>query len=506
VVRVHCTPVSTLDPVVLCPIRFNWETVRSYRCRLIKVDGVCVDFSFRKNIHQQIAPEFKIAFCSLGTHGQNYACTPHALVQASKKRMFGVRENLAIHTELYENQCQFRTRIGFEKFRAHYIVSLAKTYDYHQAVDAWLNEAHAKKKERLLNDAKRFRKGWLRKDYRKYGDYKLKPDEILARKKQLRTIGEISGLSAFESGALAGPHKEAFTHPFIYRSCVFVYIPGPRADSMDQAIDVLISVKTKYKLAMIIFSDDSCISYKDGQGEILFINCDIKACDASMFWPVLNMVEKVMCSGDPAVSVYIRSAMKQLKKPIRLINRCNPKKEYLEISYNENHCGLLSGHGFTTYANNMAQVFGFISMVDSISRRRISVDRAPEVFERAWFRAGFQAKIKEGICRDFRDLQFLKHSWVFVDGAYKPWVNLSCWFKKFGYMDGKSFIPDLKGVSIEEKGRAFLGEIVYSRREWGTHCVSQAFEHVFPKRQGFSCDSHRERAQTYWDKRRGSVN
>jgi hypothetical protein len=407
-----------------------------------------------------------------------YALTPDALVGASIKRLFGVRENELYHTQLVLNQQDTYHLGGLQRFKEHFCRHLVKTEDYNLMVREWIDQAHPKKELRLRVEKKLRATGRMYKDYRSYVDYKLKPGEFLAPGKQLRTIGEISESSAFEHGPVADSQKACFCEPFVYRGCVMQFIPGPRSESLATARDLLLSVHNRYRMAMIIYSDDSVMAVRHG-GDVVYVNMDISACDASMFYPIFEFAQTVLCEADPVIADVILSSFKQCKKPIKLINRCSErpaKQGFIRVKLQYGHYCLPSGFSGTTLLNNFAQVFIFVRLADGLNRglfRRLGLQRA---IAKCAEQAGFI--MKADICRGFYDVQFLKHSWSLVDGEWQPYVNLACWVRKFGYIDKQ--LP--RGDTLEDRYLDFLSDIVVSRNNWGSTPLSAAFQARFKRR------------------------
>nr|QIP68020.1 MAG: ORF3 [Bremia lactucae associated ssRNA 2] len=421
--------------------------------------------------------ESLFSMIGFGTGAYSYALNPDSLIGGASKRLLSIRDNNpTTHVEMATLQGETLRTAGLRRFKQHFVRYHQKVLNYSEKVHEWLNMPHDKKELRLRVSKKYTRKGKLWRDTRSYVDYKSKPGELLAKGKQLRAIGEISDISAFELGPLATDMKHTFCEPFVYRNCVLMFVPGPKEELLQEGLELLLSVKTSYRMAMIIFSDDSCIAVRH-RGKMVLINNDISACDASMFSPIFTFAQETLIAADPKVAAVVRNSFKQCRKKIRLVNphvdKFNAGGEHIDIPIRKGQYVLPSGFAGTTLLNNFAEVFLFVRMADSF--RRVP-DNIKEHLERAAYKAGFKVKID--ICRSIEDLQFLKHSWSFEGDHLVPYVNLGAWVRGFGLI--KSQLPAKKGLTLEDRYQSFLGDIVFSRGNWGSHVISDAFKERFP--------------------------
>ena len=244
--RAWPTPTKPLGEFLLCDFRFDlWrESVKSKGVNLRFVgprgERRLVDFSFKTLSHTQEKEEYVLCVSSFATGGRKYACTPEGLRRGAIKRLLGVRENNpAYHQGLVEAQERLCTDGRMSHFVRWYKTHLPPMEDYDELVYKWLVQPHPLRALRLKNAKGAQRLGWMWYDHRSYVDYKLKPEEILADGKQLRCIGEISNLSAFELGPLADVHKKVFTSVYSYRKCGMKFIAGPSEEEMTAAFDFL---------------------------------------------------------------------------------------------------------------------------------------------------------------------------------------------------------------------------------------------------------------------------
>jgi hypothetical protein len=438
------------------------------------------NFRFNEASFTQDSPEYELVFAGFGCGTNRYACTPETLCRGAKKRLFGVRENNVLHhLDLVSYQAQHVRSQGPRRFRNFFSARINRDEGYEGLLTKWLELAHPKKKLRAAVKAKQDARGCRYIDTRRYVDYKLKPQEFLAKGKQLRCIGEISDVSAFEHGPIADLEKKVFGEAFHYRCGVAVFIPGPREENLKMAIDCLLDGPERVRY--IYFSDDSCIAVKCVDG-VFLANMDLSWSDGSMFFPEFEYAIDVLCT-DEVRKTQIRSAFKQCQKPIRLINRANRVagrgkrfEAWMEVKLKEGHYCLPSGFSGTTLMNNFSQILCFTSVVDSLNRRAFRKDQMEEILSRAFKEAGFSAKVLP--CEHVEDLQFLKHSWSFGENGWKPYVNLACWLRGYGSIFGH--IGSFEGATLQSRCEAFMADIVFSRENWGDHVLSRAFKCAYP--------------------------
>lgn len=465
------------------------------------------DFNFRIDRNVQDGGESELVCAGFATGAARYACTPEALRRGAIKRLLSVRENdIDHHIGLVENQARCALGAGPRKFKREFHARVEASQSYQALLEEWVEMPHPKRKLRQSCRSKAESRGRPLVDSRKYVDYKLKPGELLKPENcQMRTIGEISDLSAFEHGPVAALQKEVFAEPFYYRNGVAVFIPGPREENMRLAYEVLTS--TQRRVNYIYFSDDSCISVKCEDG-IYFANLDLSWSDGSMFYPEFEFAIETLAVGQ--YEQQVRNAFKQCQKPIRLINRNAGKRdatgkkvnrrrleEFIEIPLRAGHYVLASGFSGTTIMNNFSQIMFFSEIANAFNRRSCRKNAVADRILQAAKRAGLTVKVLE--CETIEGLQFLKHSWAIDEstGEYAPYVNLACWLRGFGIIKGH--LPGKKGWSLERRFRAFNAEVTFARANWGSTPLSDAFQDLFPESArltGFERYQDNERLRT----------
>lgn len=462
----------------MCEERFNWAKVRTKRAKC-EVRGGVANMGFDTAPGLQENTEHVLSYAGFGTGASSYACTPDNLIRGARKRLLGVRQNnVEEHLQLVKNQLLCTETAGCRAFKRHFAREIKPLRDALARQQEWVEAPHPKRGLRRRVAAKNHARGKFVKDYRAYTDYKSKPGELLAAGKQLRAIGEISDESAFELGPSASLHKDVYAVPFYFGCGVSTFIKGPTDTELSRAFELLINGPTVVR--HIYFSDDSCLAVSCLDG-LFLCNIDFSWSDGSMFWPAFEYAKSVW-SQDVLAREEIANSFLQCQKPIRLINRVAGFKpgtttpyEYIEIPLAEGHYALASGYGGTTNMNNNSQGLFFSAMM-SLNFEGRSKKEIPDLVHAAARMAGLQVKVD--VCEVVEDIQFLKHSWVRSDGEYKPMVNLACWLRGLGMVQGHAYGDGV--MQLRERLARFTGDVVESRANWGSTSLSDAFRLAFP--------------------------
>lgn len=412
-----------------------------------------------------------------------YAITPITELRAGMKRMFFEREMNEFclqrgltHEDLMRNQERHSLSVGIVKSVQHFLSVFDRSKIYDDLFNEWLSAPCAKRAYRNSLAVERAKEGReMIEDYTPHSRntvYSGKPQESLADGKQLRATAEPGPYSSFELGPVFPLVKKAFASDFVYRQCRCTFVPGPKKEYLLEAFDRM--VNPRYKLEIVFFSDDCCISIR-GRTTVKYGDGDFEKADASIGRPVLESLHNKIKKARPELTRIINHSYWQCKKPIRFKNP-HHRKSKLVIPIRQGQCVMPSGYSGTTAANNEAQIFFFTAFADLLSRipnSRIDQLDPSILVQTAGVRAGFMVKFIPA--NKLQELSFLK-CWPFIrdDGSMgvQPVQALP-----FRNQDIKS---DL-GLKLDEAVKSFYGEVVYSRRCWGNTSIQQAFEKVFPR-------------------------
>jgi len=254
--------------------------------------------------------------------------------------------------------------------------------------------------------------------------WKFKPGEISKFGKAGRIIVDCGVAASLQTVPWACYVKHAMDQvEFRYKgcSCVFTNSPSPEV-----VRDLLLSTwKSSDRIRLIFFSDDNVLSIN---GDIY--NGDFATNDGTKFWEFQDLALRAQQCPDKIHSIILG----QTRLPIRLIS-CDDRHTVLFRSL----AGYLpSGRGDTTNMNNMAQMAGFIALVDSVAQSSHDIVKVYETVGH---------KISLESCARLCDMQFLKMSLVTdTDGLPQAVVNPGVVLRASGTcrgdLPGRGSLPD----------------------------------------------------------------
>jgi len=244
--------------------------------------------------------------------------------------------------------------------------------------------------------------------------------------------------------------KKEMTKPLFLtdgdRRGVIFFCPGVKFWDLYEVFHALIFLDYQgvaYDYVGVYFSDDSCVSYRDGKGVVHMGNADISSCDASHSPDLFEFIIKLLSGrgltdGDTEM---IECLVSQLLLPVRLpyVKDVNGKKrisDYLE--FKPKFPRLYSGSVLTTLVNNFASLSILTNFFYDCQDRSL-MDSALSI--------GYNVTFEEVTEPD--NLQFLKHSPVWSESSgvfdYYPILNLGPFVRMmwtcFGDVPGKSKVP-----------------------------------------------------------------
>jgi hypothetical protein len=202
----------------------------------------------------------------------------------------------------------------------------------------------------------------------------------------------------------------------------------PRDAVMDSLFAELKAAMSSPKYAyVIIFSDDSCISGADSNGQSFGLNVDISSNDSSQDIPAFLALYMGMANFHPDRA---RGLIEQCMLPMRLSNPQNPAESVL-VQFK----GPIEGSGtcLTSNLNFLANFQNYLAAFHLWSNgmpiREAIVQGAALI--------GHQVTIEEwGIYgTELHRAQFLKRSPVLIDGRWVTQINLGCILRSMGSVD-----------------------------------------------------------------------
>lgn len=378
------------------------------------------------------------------------------------------------HELLKENQGNITRdlRCGINGFKLFY-ESRVERESYEQAYPFWLFQPHAKRQLRLNEEVDNWLRGTDAHCDHDNVEYKLKMSELLPKGK-MRGIGDLGAKRTSATAYVFSSIKAAFEAPYTHKFYTFEFVGKPLKTKLSEVFERLLSLKLG-EVYMPYFSDDNCIAAHCSDG--LFVcNGDIKQCDGSHFDPILTFVRDFLRFTNGVKNVHydaITRAFDYLYRPLMFRNKHNRRQK---VKYTFRNPRMYSGFAGTTVVNN------FASLLIGMSLQRLVPNPSlvtKEEFRVAYIEAAALVgyRLTTDVCVIPEDLQFLKHSPVFVDGEVHVCMNLAVWFRGHGMFHG-----DLPGRGpLEHRCRAYNSEVAYSRLNWGNHDLNTAFQGLIIK-------------------------
>lgn len=446
---------------------------------LIKVKGLvdCNDYPYpdftvstediRREYMFVMGPWFNIPeLCFPGASALDYRMGVSRMLALRKPELAGFSDRLR------KNQSKISTRYRgfihrFQKFFHHHLI----VKDHEEEYFTWLYQPHAKRKLRVQVHNNDLSYLDLYSDSGKPVEYKLKPGELLTRGKK-RGIGDLGAKRTQVSAWCIAQLKKAWAVPFVIGRCESRFIPSPDTNVLKETFDWLMTPNLG-DFRFVYFSDDCSFSVgaKDG---VFMANGDISQCDGSHYDPIFDNLFEILVDGrKPVYYDALKYAFDVLGQPLTMRNKRNYQEK---VQYFFNSKRLYSGSVLTTIINNFANLlifFAFCQRCKDFSAYTRS--ELAEIYRLSAQDVGYIVKCK--ICHVPEDLQFLKHSPVKAhDGVYYPVMNLGTFFRGFGAVYGDlSHVYGNSKVSLRERSKRYLSDVVVSRRNWGNHAINDVF-------------------------------
>lgn len=255
--------------------------------------------------------------------------------------------------------------------------------------------------------------------------YKLKKYEWAKNGKYPRMIGDMGVTASLETFRVAKILKKAMAaEPFVYKDCEIIFCSKPKPEFMSQLFTKLSS--PTLGSVFYFFSDDSCYSIRMPDGTVRMFNIDISSCDASHGPGLFHAAHYIIPLRAQDGAHRMRA---QCMLPIEVSNPLNRRER---IRLQPRLPRLYSGHGGTTYYNNVA------NMMIAIAIRNAGAN-CPDSIKAAATNAGYKVTVEESHLpyEDLHQLQFLKNSPVkLADGTLYSLLNLGVYFRGMGFKTG----------------------------------------------------------------------
>lgn len=270
-------------------------------------------------------------------------------------------------------------------------------------------------------------------------ELKNKRDEFAKPGKYGRCIADLGCPASLLGFRITEFMKEAMAHnTLIWHGYTAVFCKKPDYHKLVEIFENLINPPDPGYF--VFFSDDSCFSTRIN-GKVYIFNIDISSCDASHGPTIFEGLKRLF---PPRLHDVVDSLIKQCEEPITLYSRYDRRKR---CRLKPSRPVLYSGSTITTCINNYANLRIFRRIVQELLGVRTM---STEAIRHAAFKCGYAITLDE--CKDYYDIQFLKHSPVYdVHGDLHPLINFGVFLRASGTCRG-----DLPGSGdLETRAKVF---------------------------------------------------
>jgi len=424
-------PLATIfDPTFVNSQRFQY-VINQHNQHLFR-RGELIEFpeSFQdKEYHTLIGPCFRHDFVPLKSDDRGLVGAIRRMTQVRKPLQPGLHATLILNQYLMPSYLGGPLRKFIDETKAK-LIDLLRNETREELYLRWLNQPMPKKQLKIRANSLIVAHG-IDNAYCKYVNYKCKKGEWLPRDKYLRAVADIGTPGSTRCGLIMDQVKSAFQHFQIGREFLYIFVKAPKHDDLVAAFKELWF--STYKVVMVCFSDDSCISLDYGS---YVGNMDISACDGSNYEPVFQILEEIM-TADSRFTEDVRGAFDQLKLPLKV--RFTEGKVMLKSRFGRS---LYSGSVLTTVSNCLCNLIIGLSISKNIDTHAGNYDRYVELAAR---RVGFIVKLFK--CNHIEELQFLKHSPCYTrEGELSCVLNLGVFLRTCGRVRGD--VPGKKSDAL----------------------------------------------------------
>lgn len=358
------------------------------------------------------------------------------LFQNQKSFIEEHRDFLTLLKELYEPQ--FRDYTGAEQeMYKHHADPHEKRALRIQAHDEMIEE----------NVCCQFNHIWLRDIL-----WKIKPQEWAKYGKKPRCICDLGVSASLRGFVLTNILKFAQnSEPVDYMDGTFAFCKSPDPFELKRHFDHLLNPPGRFYF--LYFSDDSCLSIRDQNGDVQWFNLDISSCDSShspaLFEALVSLMPNDTTKND------MKALVNQCKATLRVVS-CADKE--VKIKLKPKQPILMSGSTLTTAINNLANLLIGLSIVKSFVAAPIG--QTNESMVAAAARVGYILTGCEAL-ETFHDVQFLKHSPV-QDRLeqWHPMLNLGVLYRASGTCNGD--LPGSKHEPFDSRAQVFQRSLLNS--------------------------------------------
>lgn len=275
-------------------------------------------------------------------------------------------------------------------------------------------------------------------------EYKMKKFEIAKPGKPPRMIGDLGVACSLQGFRLTKFMKMAMAdHPLCINGGKIEFVPSPDPATLERVFAQLIEPEGRFYF--VLFSDDSCLSYRRDDGVVLRYNVDISSCDASHTTELFSALKHLF---PPHLQSEAQQLIDQCQEDITIYDLNNKSRR---VTLRPSGPRLYSGSTLTTIINNLANILIGLSISQSANIRSASdvVSAAANV--------GYIVTCED--CSDWHQLQFLKHSPVrCTDGVIRPLLNIGVLLRLSGTCKGD--LPGTSSTPLRQRAESFQASLL----------------------------------------------
>lgn len=275
-------------------------------------------------------------------------------------------------------------------------------------------------------------------------EYKMKKFEIAKPGKPPRMIGDLGVACSLQGFRLTKFMKMAMAdHPLHINGGKIEFIPSPDPTSLERVFAQLIEPEGRFYF--VLFSDDSCLSYRRSDGVVLRYNIDISSCDASHTTELFYALKHLF---PPHLHSEAQQLIDQCQEDITIYDINNKRRR---VTLRPSGPRLYSGSTLTTIINNLANILIGLSI-----SQFPNVQSATDITQAA-VDVGYIVTCED--CSDWHQLQFLKHSPVrCTDGVIRPLLNIGVLLRLSGTCKGD--LPGSRFTPLRTRAESFQASLL----------------------------------------------
>lgn len=325
-------------------------------------------------------------------------------------------------------------------------------------------KAHPKRSLRIRALAEIFSKNmYMKERWIQIVTGKVKLFEFAKPGKYPRLINDLTVIGSLVGGWLVEELKHVMSdHPINIGGSTARFISSPKHPDLIRGFKE-IADSYDNNVHMIYFSDDSCLSYFDGEKRVM-ANMDISSCDGSHTAPLFNYLLS-LTSHIPVLAPVMEKLVDQLRLPLTLRHKYDRTQQ---VTLQSNSPTLFSGSVLTTITNNLANLMIFTSIIE---HTHLPIQTAAQ-------RAGYLTTLEN--CTLIEKLQFLKHSPFHTNDGMHVFLNLGVLLRGIGV--ARVVLDRSSIVKTKLNAHNYMFELLSCFKYSGVNSIFKTLRLKYPQR------------------------